>query len=169
MVVTILATYIRISTFFTRSSSLGPQGQSYDTFYCSLCRTRHIANVLFKTDEGSHNWCMGLGAPVALPDEPGISYIALADLAELLVPDIAFACSSRIQICVSSFINVEARYSLLDLRHSIASIFSKVITSGAAEAKCGPQLETQPIILTINPQYTQNDISGKQRASPMYR
>jgi hypothetical protein len=69
---------------------------------------------------------MGPGAPISLPNEPGISYIALADLAETLVPDVASARSSRIQICVSSFINAEARHSLLDLRHSIASIFSKV-------------------------------------------
>jgi hypothetical protein len=69
---------------------------------------------------------MGRELAVALTEAPGISYIVLTDLGEPLVPDVASARWSRIQICVSSFINAEARHSLLDLRHSLASIFSKV-------------------------------------------
>lgn len=57
---------------------------------------------------------MGRELAVALTDEPGISHIVLTDLAEPLVPDVASARWSRIQIYVSNFINAEARHSLLD-------------------------------------------------------
>jgi len=40
---------------------------------------------------------MGQELAVALTDEPGISYIVLTDLTELLVPDVASARWSRIQ------------------------------------------------------------------------
>src|SRR5580704_1798794 len=82
-----------------------------------------------KTDEGSRNWCMGFNEPGARRCPYGCTQHFICrptDLGEPLVPDVASTRWSCIQICVSSFINAEAQHSLLDLRHSIASIFSKV-------------------------------------------
>jgi hypothetical protein len=95
-----------------------------------MSKIYYTANVLFKTDEGSRNWCMGFswagGSLSPLRMNRAFSYTVLTDLAESLALDVASARWSHIQICGSSSFNMGAGQLLFDLQYSIASILSMV-------------------------------------------